>query len=225
MALVRVTVRGPETVALDTDPGFGEPVRDRLNRFRLRVKAELSCGEVPVVSVRGARSRTVAAPPGSVPSLWPASAGWDLLDSDQVPEGAIVCSPQAWEAVRIQVGMPTNGRDIDEKTIPAESGLVPLAASLTKGCYVGQELVARIDSRGHVNRHLRRLSVDGDVPAGGAGLWDVAQSKQVGTITSASMSALAGHPVALGYIRREVEPGAVLAARWDESEAKVVVNV
>lgn len=221
VALVRMTVVSPERIILDMDQGFGELVQDRLERFRLRVKAELSRREAPVVSLRGALVPAVQNGSGlEVDSLWPALPGKDLFDADQVPDGAVGCTLEAWEAARITAGLPVNGTELTERTIPAESGLVPLAASLTKGCYVGQELVARIDSRGHVNRHLRRLSIEGEIPPPGAEL--LAAEKAVGNVTSAAFSAAAGHPVALGYVRREVEAGAVMSVRWEGSEAKAV---
>ena len=83
------------------------------------------------------------------------------------PEGAIaalgvsldvpVVDADAYERARIEAGVPRQGFDTDERTIPQEAGLELVAVSFTKGCFVGQELVCRIDTRGHVNRHLRRL--------------------------------------------------------------------
>ena len=228
VALVRVTVISPEHVLLDTDAGHGEAVLDRLNRFKLRVKAELTQREIDVVSVRGAAAGGVTRPAGLVvDSLWPAWPGWDHLDSAEVPSGAIAGSGDAWEVARIRAGLPVNGAELTEKTIPAESGLVPVAASMTKGCYVGQELVARIDSRGHVNRYLRRLTFETGNPrlAPGAELFEIGDSSQksVGQITSSALSALSNAPVALAYVRREVEPGSEVAVRGAGGEAKAVV--
>ena len=109
-------------------------------------------------------------------------------------------------AVRIEDGEPVMGRDVDERTIPQETGLVPAAVSFTKGCYVGQELVARIDSRGHVNRLLRGFTADGPV---GEGTDVVAAGKPVGTLTSVAESPRLG-TVALALLRREVEPGSTV---------------
>lgn len=223
VALVRVSVLTPEHALLDTDPEFGEILVERLNRFRLRVKAELAHRQVETVSVRGPALDGVAKPEGHVlDSLWPAWPGWDHLESHALPGGAVQCSEEAWEVARIRAGFPRNGSDLTDKTIPAESGLVPVAASMTKGCYVGQELVARIDSRGHVNRHLRVLEVEGEVPVPGADLHS--SDKQIGSVTSAAFSHLAGHPFALGYVRREVEPGSMVTVKWDQGEAKAMVK-
>jgi folate-binding protein YgfZ len=105
------------------------------------------------------------------------------------------------EAERIAAGVPRMGVDLDDSVIPQEAELEVDAVSFTKGCFVGQELVCRIDSRGHVNRFLRRLEFAGaEAPAPGAVI--LAGDREVGTITSAA----AGH--ALGFVRREVEPGA-----------------
>lgn len=223
VAWVRVTVLADDHVLLDVEPGFGEVLVERLNRFRLRVKADLDARRIEAVSVRGPGSTGVARPEGIIlDGLWPSWPGWDHFESRSIPTGALQCSGQSWEVARIRAGVPRNGADLTEKTIPAESGLVPLAASMTKGCYVGQELVARIDSRGHVNRHLRVLEVDGDLPPAGAGL--LADDAPVGSITSAAFSHLAGHPFALGYVRREVEPGSMVAVKWDRGEAKALVG-
>lgn len=106
----------------------------------------------------------------------------------------------AEEAERIAAGVPRMGVDLDDSVIPQEAELEVDAVSFTKGCFVGQELVCRIDSRGHVNRFLRRLEfAGGEAPSPGAVI--LAGDREVGSITSAA----AGH--ALGFVRREVEPG------------------
>jgi tRNA-modifying protein YgfZ len=117
--------------------------------------------------------------------------------------------PAGWPAARIAAGVPAMGAELTEKTIPGETGLVPLTVSFTKGCYTGQELVARIDSRGgNVPRHLRRLR-SSELLEVGAEL--VAGDKVVGTVTSAAVSESEG-PVALAYVGRAVEPGATVDA-------------
>jgi folate-binding protein YgfZ len=99
------------------------------------------------------------------------------------------------------------GRELDEGTIPAEAGVVDRSVSFTKGCYTGQELVARIDSRGgHVPRHLRLLTLAGDAPEGAVVEVD---GKERGHVTSVS-----GH-AALAYVHRDVEPPAEVDIRWD----------
>jgi folate-binding protein YgfZ len=106
------------------------------------------------------------------------------------------------ERARVAAGIPRLGADLDDSVIPQEAFLEVDAVSFTKGCFVGQELVCRIDARGHVNRFLRHLVPDDDtvvLPVGGE---ITVGSKVVGTITSSAPG------VALGYVRREVEPPA-----------------
>lgn len=119
----------------------------------------------------------------------------------------------ALETLRVEAGRPRYGADLGEDTIPTEayeaSGLMPRAISFNKGCYTGQEVIIRIAHRGHVNRHLRGLLL-GDVPAPAAGtpLLHPETGKKSGVVTSVAFSPLLGQTVALGYVRREIEPGA-----------------
>jgi folate-binding protein YgfZ len=146
----------------------------------------------------------------SFASLW-----HRLLAAGGVPGGL-----DAWEIARIEAGRPEWGLDIDDTTIPQEANFDELhAISYTKGCYVGQEVVARVHFRGHVNRHLRGLLCgDGpDVPFGAQLLED--GGKDVGTVRSSALSPRLG-AVALAMVRREVEVGSTLTVRWEGGEAK-----
>jgi tRNA-modifying protein YgfZ len=106
------------------------------------------------------------------------------------------------EVLRIEAGLPLWGVDMDENTIPNEAGLERRAISYNKGCYIGQETIARIKTYGHVNRQLVPIGVDGDVvPARGQKLFH--NEREVGQVTSAALSVRLGKPVALGYVRRE----------------------
>ena len=119
----------------------------------------------------------------------------------------------AEEAARIGAGVPRLGADLDDSVIPQEAFLEVDAVSFTKGCFIGQELVCRIDSRGHVNRFLRHLVPDDSsvtLPVGGE---VTVNGKVVGTITSSAPG------VALGFVRREVDPPA--AATVDGVGARV----
>jgi folate-binding protein YgfZ len=137
--------------------------------------------------------------------------------------GAAPLGVAAWEIARIEAGRPEWGVDIDDSTIPQEANFDELhAISYTKGCYTGQETVARVHFRGHVNRHLRGLLHGGGVPLPrGAEL--VGQSdKPAGEIRSSAISPRLGG-VALGMVRREITPGAEVRVRWEGGEA--VANV
>jgi tRNA-modifying protein YgfZ len=142
-----------------------------------------------------------------------------------VASGATPAGLMAFEAARVRAGVPRQGLDIDEKTIPQEAFLELDAVSFTKGCFLGQELVCRIDTRGHVNRLLRGLAIDPGTPAGNAttppaGAGIVVGDKEVGALTTVARSE--SGVVALGYVRREVEVPAEVVVRWDGGEAKAV---
>jgi len=138
------------------------------------------------------------------PALWQRA-----VDAGATPAGL-----EAWEIARVEAGRPEWGIDMDDSTIPQEANFDELhAISYTKGCYVGQETVARVHFRGHVNRHLRGVRTEGTEPLPrGATLHD-ASDTQVGDVRSAVRSPMLGS-IALAMIRREVEAGATLTARW-----------
>lgn len=115
--------------------------------------------------------------------------------------GATPVEPAVAEVLRVEAGEPAYGQDVDESVILPETNLEHLV-SYTKGCYIGQEVVARVKYRGHVNRALTGLTLEGDrVPAPGAGV--VAGERELGRVTSAVRSLGLGVPIALGYVRRE----------------------
>lgn len=153
----------------------------------------------------------------------PADAATELRQR-ALAAGAVPAGLLAWDIARIEAGRPEWGVDIDETTIPQEANFDELhAISYTKGCYVGQEVVARVHFRGHVNRHLRGLHApQGEPPPPKAALLDPT-GKQVGEVRSSALSPRLG-AVALGMVRREVEPGAVLRAQWEGGEVSVEVR-
>jgi folate-binding protein YgfZ len=137
--------------------------------------------------------------------------------------GAIEVSQDALHFARIEAGRPEWGLDMDDSALAQEVDMDRLdAISYTKGCYTGQETVARVHFRGHVNRLLRGLRVGSDalLPSG-TELKD-AEGKVVGTIRSGALSPRFG-AIALGVVRREVEPGATLRASIDGGEIDVSV--
>lgn len=139
-----------------------------------------------------------------------ASAIWQGLV--EARQGDLRPRPVGMEALnilRIEAGIPWYGLDMDESNLLQEAGL-ERAASFSKGCYIGQETVARIAHRGHVNWHLVGLLIEGEeVPEVGTKLFD--DQREVGRITSAVRSPALGRPIALGYVRRErKEPGTML---------------
>ena len=142
-----------------------------------------------------------------------------LVDARARPSGIAV-----WDIARIEAGRPEWGIDMDDTTIPQEANLEELQAiSYTKGCYTGQETVARVHFRGHVNRHLRSLRfVARETPPPGAQLF-AESGKVVGEIRSAALSPRLGG-VALAMVRREVPLGATVSVRWDGGDCQAGVT-
>lgn len=123
------------------------------------------------------------------------------LATRRVHDGVEELSPEAFEQLRVEHALPLDHVDVNEKNLPQEVNRDDLAINFTKGCYLGQETVARIDALGHVNRRLLSLKLDGaDPPPPGAPLR--AGDKEVGVVTSACRSQRAGAPLALAYVRR-----------------------
>ena len=136
--------------------------------------------------------------------------------------GAVPATPPALEAARIEAGYPIFGIDMGTDTLPLEAAIEGRAISLTKGCYVGQEVIIRVMHRGHgrVARKLVGLHVEGAVPPRGAKIF--AGDREIGFVTSAAHSPRLG-AIALGYVHRDfVEPGTVVAV--DAARARAVVT-
>lgn len=201
--LARVTRLSPERWLLDTDGGWGETLVARLNRFKLRTKVTVEPTGAKVLGIRGA-------PAGESGSLveadpcWPGVTGVDLIGTSPAPpDDWELLDGDAYEAERIRIGFPKMGAELDERTMPGETGLVPMTVSFTKGCYTGQELVARVDSRGgNVPRRLARLHPAAKVDAGAALV--TAAGTAAGVVTSAAETP-SGAWVALGYVKRGVD--------------------
>ena len=137
-------------------------------------------------------------------AIWGAACG-QAPTYDTLP-----CGTQALETLRIEAGIPRYGQELAEDALPLEAGLLN-ALSFNKGCYVGQEIVERARSRGHVNWKLMGLLVDTPVPPQ-PGEKLVSAGKEIGEVTSACVSPTLGKTIALAYLRREVsEPGTKLA--------------
>lgn len=176
IAPLRVLRRRDDDFLLATEPELGQRVRDELLRFRFAAKAEIEPEEH---------------------DAWLVLGGDEVLDTR--PEGAEVGDEEV-ERWRIEAGIPRWGAELDETILPAEAGLTETHVSFTKGCYPGQEPIARQHYRGKVNRRLRVLEVENAAPGDEVRIGE----KTVGRITSA----VPGR--ALGYVRVEVPDDAEL---------------
>ena len=160
--IIRVTCVEGETFVLDVDANCGDAVLARLNRFKIRVKVELTLGRESWVAVRNAQSPI----PGSLPA-WRCDGTAVDLRGESVDAGILQGSLDDFEEARIIAAWPTMNIDITESSIPAETGITDVAVSFTKGCYPGQELVERMDSRGSIApRQLRYVVVKDDTVVG-----------------------------------------------------------
>ena len=200
IAPLTVLRRGPDDFLLLTEPTLGDSVAKELLRFRFAAKCAIESEEHSSTIVLGDPP-----PSGAVPTPDYGVPAYELLDA--VAPSLDSISGDELERLRILARTPAWGLELDERVLPAEAGLEERAISFTKGCYPGQEPVARLHYRGHPNRGLRVLELDeGDLPAYDAEL--TLDGKVVGRITSAVADT--GRVLALAYVRREVPEDAVL---------------
>jgi folate-binding protein YgfZ len=197
IAPLRVWRRGADDFLLLTEPGLGATVLAALRRARFAAKVELEPEEHESWVV-------LDEPDGGLPTQ---DYGVDAAEVlDEKPDGDAIDADEL-ERLRIGARTPAWGRELDERVLPAEAGLVERAVSLTKGCYPGQEPIARQHYRGRVNRTLRLLTLSApEPPAYDAELRH--GEKVVGRVTSAARDD--GRVLALGYVRTEVPEDADL---------------
>lgn len=185
--------RDDDDFLLLTEPGLGEVVRGHLTRMRLRAQCEIELEQHDSVLVFGAAT--------GFASDWPGAR--EALDAGLRQ----TLSEEELELRRIESGVPRWERELDDRILPAEAGLDRTHISFSKGCYPGQEPIARLHFRGHPNRGLRVVELD-EVPEYDAPL--LHEEREVGRVTSAARRA-DGSVVALAYVRTEVPDDAPLA--------------
>jgi folate-binding protein YgfZ len=239
---MRVLRLGEEEIWLDTEPEGLDAARRHLQMYKVghQVEVEDATSGQSILSLLGPRSAEIAAAPplaelacarttvaGTECLAAGTRGGLDLivaaaesarLRAALIDAGAAEVGPEAVEILRVEAGVPRFGAEITSETMPAEAGIVDSAVSFTKGCYIGQEPVARLHYKGRPNRHLRGLALS--APAGaGAGLR--LGEKEVGRIGTACVSPAHG-PIALAVVRREAQPGDELAVGEDGVTAQLV---
>ncbi|HEX6688195.1 MAG TPA: glycine cleavage T C-terminal barrel domain-containing protein [Solirubrobacterales bacterium] len=239
---MRVLRTSPEEIWIDTEPQALESVRRHLEMYKIgrEVKIADLTAERSILSLIGPRSVEIAGTAALPEYVGEATSfagvaclavgtaeGIDLIakSSDTASlrdaltaTGAVEVGPAAAEVIRIEAGRPRFGAEMSTETMPAEAGIVEHAVSFTKGCYIGQEPVARLHYKGRPNRHLRGLELSA-LAAPGTSLR--LGEKEVGKIGSSHVSPARG-PIALAIVRREAEPGAELAVGEDGVTARVV---
>jgi len=195
IAPIRVWRRGADDFLLLTEPELGETVRSTLLRARFAAKCEIEPEEHSSAIVFGSAE--------GIPNADYGEPAVEVLDSPVEP----TMPDDELEVMRIRAGTPRFGREIDDRVLPAEAGLVERAVSFTKGCFPGQEPIARLRYRGHANRGLRLLAWDSEeLPAYDEPV--AYEGKDVGRVTSAARDG--DRIVALAYVRVEVPADAEL---------------
>jgi folate-binding protein YgfZ len=239
---MRVLRPTAEEILVDTEPEAIAAARRHLEMYSIGrdVKVSDVSDERAILSLIGPRSAEVAgtAPlpdnaceTGALTGIEFLAAGtrWgiDLIvvaaDAGRLRDallaaGAVEVSSAAVEILRIESGVPRFGAEMGTATMPAEAGIVEDAVSFTKGCYIGQETVARLHYKGRPNRHLRGLRLS--APTGPGAALRLGE-KEVGQVGGATVSPSFG-PIALAILRREAEPGTELAVGEDGVTARVV---
>jgi folate-binding protein YgfZ len=239
---MRVLRLEPDVFWLDTEPEGAAAALRHLQTYKIGRQAEIEDlgSERAILSLLGPASAAVAgAPPLSPYASTPMAAagvecvavgtsgGIDLiapsvevgrLRDSLLAAGAAEVDPLAVEILRIEAGTPRFGSEMGTDTMPAEAGIVEDAVSFTKGCYIGQEPVARLRYKGRPNRTLRGLRLSAPAEAGAALRLG---ERDLGRIGSSCVSPVFG-PIALAVVRREAETGAQITAGEDGVTARVV---
>jgi folate-binding protein YgfZ len=211
IALVRVTRTEEETFILDTEnvADLGEQLLARLNRFKIRVKADIAVSTQKYLCLRS-RDGSAIEQAGFAVSQWGSGAVIDApltTVDDSVVSQFTHASTEEFDALRVRSGWPAMGREIIAgETLPAATGVVTIAVSFTKGCYPGQELVERMDSRGSTAPKNLRLLTGSIVDNAKPGDAVVVNGEAVGEFTSVADGC------ALAYVARAVELGVVVDA-------------
>lgn len=238
---MRVLRPAEEKIWIDTEPEPLPVVRRHLEMYSIGREVEVAdmSDERAILSLIGPRAveiaGTAALPPNACATTSVAGTeclavgtrdGIDLIapagETDRLrgallAAGAVAVSPAAAEILRIEAGVPRFGAEMGGETMPAEAGIVEDAVSFTKGCYIGQETVARLHYKGRPNRHLRGLRLSAPVEPGAELRLG---EKEVGRLGGTAVSPALG-PIGLAIVRREAEPGTELAVGEDGVTARV----
>jgi folate-binding protein YgfZ len=218
-AWFRITRVTDDRFILDLDAGWADEVLTRLNRFKLRTKIDITLAPWTSLTIvgPGADDLAVDGVEHDMITSWAGVQVRDVfgLDLSEQSVDVMPLSASELDALRIEAGVPKMGVELDESTIPAAAGIVEQSVSFTKGCYTGQELVARIDSRGNnVPKRLLSVVLSGDVVPG-AQAAITADDASIGAMTSASYSAYLDAVVGLAYISRKGEAGQTVTVDID----------
>jgi tRNA-modifying protein YgfZ len=232
----------PGAILVDADSAVRESLRARLERYVVAddVQIEDVTDRAALVHCVGVEPKRMDQILGEVPGAgsWPlnrfGSTGMDFFPRwrtqlaplwDHLTAHLTVLSEDLIELVRIEGGVPRWGFELDENTLPAEAGLDRTHVDFKKGCYIGQEVISRVKSVGHVNRELRGFVADAPLARGARLFTADTPEKEHGTITSTAFSFALDRPIALGYLRRGSPQTGLVASSADAPDAPVPVSL
>ena len=222
-AWLRITRQTQNDYLLDVDKNYGELVLARLKRFLLRTDCRVEIlNYFLYTEIGNSRNENDFVDCIAIPYSW---FGFEFTDyifkSDSFSEGFNLIDDQVWKGVRIKAGIPEMGKEIDTSTIPASLGILDFSVSFTKGCYTGQELVARMDSRkGGTPYRLVKISGTSGITASQGVLLN--DGEEIGTITSEII--IDNDYFALGFLKRGVNtPTEAQIVDEDSNEKSVFV--
>lgn len=237
-AVIMITAR-PDGLEIDTDPTLREALRERLERYIIADDVTLNGfpSDARLLHFMG------SPPPADLVTLGPAAIararrfgqdGWDYRSTaatlaplwEGIIKQHVAIDAALCETLRVEGGVPKWGCELDEQTLPPEAGLESTHIDYHKGCYVGQEVISRIRSVGHVNRHLTGfISISGaPLTAGSTVVASRESTDAVGTITSAAWSFALEKPIALGYLKRSAPVGDLFARTYDGEVVPVAIQ-
>ena len=241
LRLLRVTGEEGDELWIDAEAVAGPAIERHLGMYKVGRDVELAAAERAIISVIGPAAGGLLGAPAlgaehshtrvrlgdeealavatdsGVDLIFDAAAG-DALRAHLDGSGVAAASEEAAEILRVEAGRPRFGAEMTNETIPQEAGINERAVSFTKGCYIGQETVARLHYKGKPNRHLRGLRLSARAERGDA---IRAGEREVGRIGTVVLSPARG-PIALAIVRREAEPGAEVEVGDGDVTAKVV---
>lgn len=240
---MRVLLLDDGGIWLDTEPGTLDALRSHLEMYKVGREVEVAdvSGDWAIVSLIGPAAYEIAGTRPLSPEyanrhyqrdgfdvlavgtdlgldLIARAEGAEALREALIGDGAAPVSDEAAEIARVESGRPRFGHEMNASTMPAEAGIEERAVSFSKGCYIGQETVARLHYKGKPNRHLRGLRLSAPVPEGTP---LVLGEKVVGEVGTACISPVHG-PIALAIVRREAAPGDTVAAGEEGATATLV---
>jgi tRNA-modifying protein YgfZ len=221
LAELRATALSDGTVLIDAE----QATRDAITGWLAKIAPLSGCEVVDetsrwtVIAVRGARAaEQIPSDAIAIEVDWGLS-GYDIIADAPLEIDAVSMSETDYDAARIAAGRPRFGVDFDETTHIAETPLIARAVSFMKGCYPGQESVARVQNLGRVRKRLVGLEIEGaEVPPVGTTL--TAESSEVGHVTSAAM--WGASVAAIGFVRSDVHDGAIVAAGSFAAEVRAL---